>query len=120
MNRLHLLKLATIIGIQSILRPQTKNRQTSSMATVILVTLRFFVQNVRLAFSHGYDKKEKVENSIITYLDLDDKLGSDVFRRLLRWFRCDRRSLYDSERFTDTGADLDFVLHERKKCEQIK
>lgn len=45
-----------------------------------------------------------------TYLVLDDKLGSDVLRRLFRWFRCDRRSLYDSERFTDTGADFDFVL----------
>lgn len=67
-----------------------------------------------MAFSHRHNKKGNVENLIITYLDLDDKLGSDVFRRLLRWFRCDRRSLYDSERFTDTGADFDFVLHEKE------
>lgn len=39
-----------------------------------------------------------------------DRLGSDVFRRLFRLRRCDNLSLYDSERFTDTGADLDFEL----------
>lgn len=50
-----------------------------------------------------------------TYLDLDDKLGSDIFRRLFRWFLlCDKRSLYDSERFTDTGADFDLVLEKTK------
>lgn len=57
-----------------------------------------------------------------TYLDFDDKLGSDIFRRLFRWFRLwERRSLYDSERFTDTGADLDFVLWKsnRKKRKRI-
>lgn len=47
----------------------------------------------------------------VTYFDFDVKLGSDVFRRFFRLFRvCDRRSLYDSERFTDTGADFDFAL----------
>lgn len=46
-----------------------------------------------------------------TYLDFDDKLGSDIFRRLFRWLRlCDKRSLYDSDRFTETGADFDLAL----------
>lgn len=50
-----------------------------------------------------------------TYLDFDDKLGSDIFRRLFRWLRlCVKRSLYDSDRFTETGADLDFALCNQK------
>lgn len=53
--------------------------------------------------------KKKIEKN--THFVFDDKLGSDVFRRLLRLFLlCDNRSLYDSDRFTETGADLDFVL----------
>lgn len=48
---------------------------------------------------------------VYTYLDFDDKLGSDIFRRFLRWLRvCVKRSLYDSDRFTETGADFDFAL----------
>lgn len=55
-----------------------------------------------------------------TYLDFDDKLGSDIFRRLFRWFLLwDSRSLYDSERFTDTGADFDFVLQTTKTKKEI-
>lgn len=33
---------------------------------------------------------------------------------MLRLLLCDKRSLYDSDRLTDTGADLDLVLKERK------
>lgn len=40
------------------------------------------------------------------------RLGSDVFRRVFLVFFCDR-SLYDSDRLTDTGADLDLTLAKR-------
>lgn len=50
----------------------------------------------------------------LTYFVTFDKLGSDVFRRLSRFLLCDNRSLYDSDRLTDTGADFDFELEKNK------
>lgn len=47
-----------------------------------------------------------------------DKLGSDVFLRLFLFRLCDNRSLYDSERFTDTGADFDFELDTKIKIKK--
>lgn len=78
--------------------------------------IRYMYEKVRdvffsLHFVIQFPANHNLPNGFHTYLDLDDKLGSDIFRRLFRWFRLwDSRSLYDSERFTDTGADLDLVL----------
>lgn len=49
-----------------------------------------------------------------TYIVFDDKLGSDVFLRLLRFLFCDNLSLNDSERLTETGADFALTLDEPK------
>lgn len=46
----------------------------------------------------------------MTYIVFDDKLGSDVFLRLLRFLFCDNLSLNDSERLTETGADFALTL----------
>lgn len=45
-----------------------------------------------------------------TYIVFDDKLGSDVFLRLLLFLFCDNLSLNDSERLTETGADFALTL----------
>lgn len=63
----------------------------------------------------AHTKPQRNRENDETYFVFDDKLGSDVFRRLFRLRLCDNRSLYDSDRFTDTGADFDFVLQKKTR-----
>lgn len=60
-------------------------------------------------FVFSYKNKKK------TYIVFDDKLGSDVFLRLLRFLFCDNLSLNDSERLTETGADFALTLEKQQQ-----
>lgn len=78
--------------------------------SAMLFTLTVFTEPSTAPYRFA---RTRLVSDQLTHLVLD-KLGSDVFRRFLER-ACVNVSLYDSERFTETGAD--FELQEMQNRE---